>query len=266
MTTERTISADQVKKLHQIENLALFLDAACKVGEIDDEKIEKAQDLLNKVGQELIADSEIVGSRLYVVYEAQAILHWINKNENDAYDFVQIALNTKGDSNLLTSTASDLLGDSNNVDNKKLATNNKKLVGVHGWLWWITLGIGVSILTISYSEFQVLSAASNFTAFGWGWYVYFCSIVNFALIAMCIAYLVQISKESVLAKKIGMAFFAFSAITMLADAAITSSLYSYSNMAQPSDLWNDSVRACIMAMILIPYFLKSKRVKATLRK
>lgn len=117
MTKSKTLTEDQVKKLHQLENMALMLDKSCRIGELADADVEKAQAVLNKTSEALIADADIIGSRLYIVYEDQALLHWIGGDKDEAYDFIKIAQDTKGDGLLLTNTARGLMGDSENENN-----------------------------------------------------------------------------------------------------------------------------------------------------
>ncbi|GEM_PF-3096343 len=111
-------------EIDKLRKIALKLDRACKEGEIATELPEKAQDYLNSVAGNII-DSKSVGSEAYIVYEVQALLHWVKGEEDDSRDLAKSAVIVKGDKKLFTETATALL-DSPNIKTKKEANSQQK--------------------------------------------------------------------------------------------------------------------------------------------
>lgn len=106
----RRPSKEQLKLLQHAEHIALALDKAIQSGEISDDDVEKAQTILNKVYKKLEDDEESLGSKAYIMYEAQALISWIEKDRVEARKLLNMALNVKGDDNLFTESATDLIG------------------------------------------------------------------------------------------------------------------------------------------------------------
>lgn len=96
------------QKVHQLKNMALMLDKACKDGVVVDEEVEKAQNVLNSINEKYQDDNDILGSDGYLIYEVQGLIHWVKGEEKDAKDLIRSAKNAKGDSQLFTDSANDL--------------------------------------------------------------------------------------------------------------------------------------------------------------
>ncbi len=109
MKQGQILTSEQIKKLHQLENIALMLDDGIQNGKILDDNVDKAQERLNKINEEINSDDSSLGSRSYIIYEVQGLIYWINKDEAKAYEFIKSARDIKGDDNLLTQSANDLL-------------------------------------------------------------------------------------------------------------------------------------------------------------
>ena len=105
----RRPSKEQLKLLQHAEHIALVLDKAIQSGEISDDDVEKAQVILNKVYKKLEDDEESLGSKAYIMYEAQALIAWIEKDKDETRKLLNIAVDLKGDGNLFTESATDLL-------------------------------------------------------------------------------------------------------------------------------------------------------------
>ena len=108
MESNDGLSATQIKKLHQLEHVALMLDHACRIGEVMMDDVDKAQNQLNKIAEEFI-NEENLDPRAYIIYEVQALIYWVSSKENDAYNLIASAIDVKGDSNLFTQTGNELL-------------------------------------------------------------------------------------------------------------------------------------------------------------
>ncbi|MEI6228415.1 MAG: hypothetical protein WCP11_00070 [Candidatus Saccharibacteria bacterium] len=162
MTQSNTLTEDQVKKLHQLENMALMLNKGCQAGELADANVEKVQANLNKIADVLIDENNSLGERSYIVYESQALLHWIAGDENEAYDFIKIAQDIKGDGLLFTKTARELMENSeNNNTNSRKSVNTEeddpgKTLGIVGLILAFTgvtlIGLILSILAYQKSK------------------------------------------------------------------------------------------------------------------
>lgn len=103
----KTTSKDRQVQLHKLEKLAVKLDAACKSGSIDTATIEAAQEELNKFADSLI-ESKAIGTKVYIVYEVQALIHWVNGNYDEANSLISSAVIVKKNKKLFTETATNL--------------------------------------------------------------------------------------------------------------------------------------------------------------
>lgn len=273
MTQSKTLTEGQVKKLHQLENMALMLDKSCQAGEIDDADIEKAQTILNKASEVLIADRVIIGPRLYIVYENQALLHWIDGNGDDARDFAKIARDIKGGGDLFTETANDLIGADEDEIKTKSVMPDAKLVGLNGWLVWFMVGLVFGILYNLYSAFTGFANTSIYTPEVLATYPGLPTLLNFENISILLLaffgvfVLINIIKQKKAAIKIAIAFSVVVIIQNIIDMAFAYSFYAGNQAALDSvSAGNTIARSIIISLIWMLYFIFSKRVKLTLTK
>lgn len=103
------VSKDQLKKLHQLDKIAISLDEAIRDGSIMGEQVEEAQVNVDKMVSILIDRDNSLGSRIYVIYEVQALLQWIKGNRMAAFDFARTARNIRGNDDLLSVNARRML-------------------------------------------------------------------------------------------------------------------------------------------------------------
>ena len=85
-----------------------MLDKACKDGVVVDEKVEKAQDVLNSINEKYQDDNSLLGSDAYLIYEVQGLIHWVKGEEKDARDLIRSAKNENSGMRLFTDSANDL--------------------------------------------------------------------------------------------------------------------------------------------------------------
>ncbi len=107
-TQSKSSSPETNQKAHQLKNIALMLDKACKDGVVVDEKVEKAQDVLNSINEKYQDDNSLLGSDAYLIYEVQGLIHWVKGEEKDARDLIRSAKNENSGMRLFTDSANDL--------------------------------------------------------------------------------------------------------------------------------------------------------------
>jgi len=283
MTQSKTLTEGQVKKLHQLENMALMLDKGCQAGELADADVEKAQAILDKISESLIKDSDFIGSRLYIVYENQAMLHWIDGNKDEARDFANIARETKGGGDLFTETANDLIGVMKDEITKKPVGSDEKPVGLNGWLAWFVVGQFLALLLTIYrffadgflssSEIDAINQYQSGLGDAIRTLVSFENIAIFVYVILIITTLVLLFRRRKLAKPFAIAMLVFVAVYGLTDYAIASSIFNSSGLSQNTEMQSiisrgssEAGRNIAAAFIWVPYFLVSKRVKLTFTK
>lgn len=283
MIQSKTLTEDQAKKLHQLENMALMLDKGCQAGELADADVEKAQAILDKISESLIKDSDFIGSRLYIVYENQALLHWIDGNEDEARDFANIAIETKGGDDLFTKTANDLIGAMKDEITKKPVGLDEKLVGLNGWLAWFVVGQFLALLLTIYrffadgflssSEIDAINQYQSGLGDAIRTLVSFENIAIFVYVILIITTLVLLFRRRKLAKPFAIAMLIFIAVYGLADYAVGYSIFNSSGLSQNTEMQtiiskagSEAGKSIAAAFIWVLYFLVSKRVKLTLTK
>lgn len=104
------ISDSNLNNLHKLEDMALMLDAVCQSGKINNDEIYKFQNCLNKIAKCLDNIDDSPDYIIYLIYENQALINWIYNDETEAYNLVKSAIDVKGDGDLYTKTAKELIG------------------------------------------------------------------------------------------------------------------------------------------------------------
>lgn len=258
-------TAEQEKQLHQIETMAIMLDKGCRAGEIDNDDVDDAQILLNKLAEELVGADNSLGSRAYIIYEAQALLHWVSKNEKEARVFVQNARDVKGDNHLFTITAKELL-------DVVTAEKYPKLVGLNGFLAWFIFGLVISVCYELYSSITGLLDTSLLSSEVTAAYPSLQTMISFENIGQLIAGLggiyliVKIIKKQKIAIRIAVVYFIFVLAYTLVDLSLANSMFNNNQAALDaiSKQSSNYGRTIVYSIIWLFYFVSSKRVKATL--
>lgn len=94
--------------LHRVINIIDLLDVACKKGEIDDNDLDEAQKVVTEADIKF-QEYEELADKLYIVHEAQGLIHWIRGDQTNAKSLLLSAANLKGELFLYTESGSELL-------------------------------------------------------------------------------------------------------------------------------------------------------------
>jgi hypothetical protein len=259
-----SLTKAQEKKLHQIETMAVRLDEGCRAGEIDDDYVNDAQILLNKLAAELVDADNSLGSSSYIIYEAQALLHWVNKDEKEARVFVQNARDVKGDNHLFTVTANELL-------DVVTAEKYPKLVGLNGFLAWFILGLAVSVCYELFSSITGFLNTNLLSSEVTAAYPSYQTLISFENTMQLIAglggiyLLVKIIKRQKTAVRIAVVYFIFLLAYTIVDLSWANSMFSNNQAALDAiSKQGNYGRTIFYSIAWLLYFVSSKRVKATL--
>lgn len=229
--------------------------------------------------------SDEIGTARYKLYELQALVHYFNGHDDDALDFINQAIDMRGETYAKAEKLKNQLspGDSyltktTNPDKMTKEQRRDQKIGLEGWLAYFIVGLGIAII---YNIFQIFTYPSAFNeiesvrsqAPGFVaammpalWF----EVFQFAaLAAVAIWLIVLLAQHKRLAKRVAIAFLVANIVLGVVDYAWASSIFSEYNINVDSEMSKQGGsigRAIIFSCIWIPYFLVSKRVKATLTK
>lgn len=254
---------------------------------------EKDKALLAQVQKRLdsLADkyqySEEIGTARYKLYELQALAHYFNGYDDDALDFINQAIEVRGETYAKAEKLKNQLspGDSyisKTINPSKMTKEQrrKNLIGLEGWLALFVVGTSIGILLgiinlFGYgSTFSDLSSASSEAAT----YVsaitpalWFEILTNILSIGLAIWLIVLLVRHKKIAKTIAIVYLISSAAFLIIDYTWVASVFNTFDVTQYvqselSKASGDTGKGILAAFIWVPYFLISKRVKATLTK
>lgn len=245
-------------------------------------EVQKRLDLLAEKYQ----NSDELGTARYKLYELQALVHYFSGDDDDALDFINQAIETRGDSypraeklksQLLTKTHTSKNADLNSMTKQE---RRKKLIGLEGWLAFFVVGVSLGILLGIINLFgypsvfndlaSVQSQAPEFVAAMMP-ALWFEILTNIASIALAVWLIVLLAQHKKSAKTVAIIYLVSTPLLFIVDYAWVSSIFDSFNLGSDaqrelSSAAGDSGRSIIGAFIWAPYFLVSKRVKRTLTK
>lgn len=261
-------------------------------GTAPQELYDYSQNKLDKLAERFQYD-EHLGTAIYKLYELQALLYYFQNRDDDALAFIQQAIEVKGTSykraeqliEQIQSSPATTLNQTEYTETEEHLTKEekrKRLIGVEGWLAWYVVGlfIGTGITLYNFFSGGVGLASSDIDSLNQyksGLGDTFHTLTTFENIALVIyvvllvAAIILILRRSRYAKAVAIAGLAFGAVYAITDYAIASSLFDSSGLTQYvqtelSSAAGTAGRDALAALIWVPYFIRSKRVKATLIK
>lgn len=228
--------------------------------------------------------SEEIGTARYKLYELQALVHYFDGDDDAALDFINQAIETRGDSyaraeklkaQLLAKAHAPKVTDPSKMTKQ---ARRKNLIGLEGWLAFFIVGLGIAIL---YNVIQLFTYPSAFSELEAArsqapdvvaamtpilWF----EVLQFAALAgVAIWLIVLLAQHKKLAKHIAVAYMVGAIVFGIIDYAWASSVFSTYNLDVGSEMSKQGGaigRAIILSCAWIPYFFVSKRVKKTLTK
>lgn len=137
------------RDIQKLEQLALMLDEGCGTKEIDIERVDKAQDILNDLSDEILKNKKLPGSTTYIIYEVQSLIYWVNGDKNKSLSLIKSAKKVKGDSNLFTSSARDLVKQAERVSSaQKNIFIGVIFLCIISFLFWLLVNTNNTIETL----------------------------------------------------------------------------------------------------------------------
>lgn len=256
----------------------------------DDHLLSLAQKRLDKLAEKYQYDEEVGVSR-YKLYELQALIHYFGGNDQDAIRFINVAVETRGESYARAEKLKQQLKTSDFSDNESAIPKNmtkqesrKQLIGLEGWLALFIVGQIFALLITIFNLFKdglFLSSSDVdlYNQYQSGLGDTLQALTNFENISLIVAAglisttLTLLFRKKKLAKAFAITTILFLAVYSVIDYAVVSSIFESANLTQYDDVSiviseaaGNTGRNIIAAAIWIPYFLISKRVKRTLTK
>ena len=267
------------KYTDEIKTIEHLIKGATSGAEVDGEALDFAQQKLDNLATDYQYD-EHIGTARFKLYELQALIHYYNGDTAAALNFVDQAVDVKGDSYTRAEELREQITYGGQprppVEVTQREPVDQKLVGVKGWLTFFlfTVVIGILVNLVSLGQYpqafsdlasyqnELPSLASStvplllFEIFGTLGYI--------AALVWCYVLVVQRKRFAVTLVVCTLAIGALLGIIDYIWAAAVFSQYDV-NLSEVLDgASGDIARSIIGCMIWIPYFLISRRVKATL--
>jgi hypothetical protein len=234
--------------------------------------LENIQQQLDELAEQYQYD-ESIGTARFKMYELQALIHYFNGDDEGALTHIAQAEDTRGETYPRAETLKrQILAQTHPGKNP----TKHKLSGLEGWLAIFIVGIGISSLINIVSLLGYPSTFSDISSMQDSnpafvaamlpalWF----EVLQFMLvIGLAIYLIVLLAQHKRLAKRVAIILLVIAPVLGVIDYVWASSIFDSFNLNLDSELSKQSGnigRGIIAALVWIPYFLVSKRIKATL--
>lgn len=276
------------KYIEQIKVVEANLKNAT-TGERDKVLLAKVQKRLDSLAEKY-QYSEEIGAARYKLYELQSLVHYFDNHDDDALDFINQAIETRGETypkaekiKKRLSLGDSYVTKSANPDKMTKKQRRKQKIGLEGWLALFVVGQILALLFtifrfftdgfVSSSDISTLNEYQHGLGDTLQTLTLFENVAIVVYAALIIATLVLLFRWRKLAKPFAIATLIFVAVYGTIDYAVASSVFDSSGLSGNAKIQavmnkysGDVGRDVIGAFIWVPYFLISKRVKRTLTK
>lgn len=276
--------------IKQVKELEEEITAATDSYDVSDLTLHTLQEKLDALAGKYQHDEKI-GTARYKLYELQAIIYYYDRRDDKALEFINYAIDMRGSSykkaeDLKESISSDVkeLAPAQ-IDESQMsqAEKRKNLIGLEGWLALFIVGQILSLIATIFRFFSDgflsssdIDAINEYQA-GLGdtlqTLTAFENLMVVIYIGLLVTTLVMLFRRRKIAKPLVIITLVFVAMYGVIDYAVASSIFNSSGMAQDPEIQSllskyagEVGRNILTSFIWIPYFLMSKRVRATLTK
>ena len=220
--------------------------------------------------------SEEIGTARYKLYELQSLVHYFNGHDDDALDFINQAIETRGETYAKAEKIKKRLslGDSYvtktaNPDKMTKEQRRKQKVGLEGWLAFFVVSVSISTLAYGaaaiFSIINLNSLPNTADAYASDLLSPYYSFLAFAAVVMVGAgvwLIVLLAKWKRLARWIGITFLSSAVVIAFVDYMWFADLSTKLTGLGP----NSASSGTLVAILWIIYLCVSGRVKRTLTK
>lgn len=285
---ELPYAQERQKYVGSVRALEVEIKRATEGDDISDVALQSAQDQLDTLAQRYQLD-ERIGSARYKLYELQALIYYFAEKDSQALDFIDQAIELKGGTyskaeKIKENLLADLTSKQPEAPRESKMTKSekrKKLIGLEGWLALFIVGQFLALLITIFRFFADGSLSSsdigtlnqyqsvlgdtlrNLTAFE--------SLMVIVYAALIVTTLVMLFRRRKAARSFAIATLIFGAVYGILDYSIASAVFGSSGLSQNVAIQTfmnkyagDVGRSLVGAVLWIPYFIVSRRVKATL--
>jgi hypothetical protein len=259
--------------IDQVKTVEEKLKAATASGK-NQTLLSQVQNEIDRLAEKYQYDKEI-GKAVYKLYELQALAHYFNGEDNDALDFINQAIETRGDNYARAEKLKAQLLAKNHkpksIEPSKMtkAERRKQKIGLEGWLALFTVGSVLSVILYAIAAVlwfhnlgNLSNTADDFAANLLSPYYSFLMITSLIMAGVAAWLVFLLFKHRRMARWIGITLLGLSILISFADYMWYADLLTKIDGIDPQK--GDA--SIGYSIIWIIYLCVSKRVKRTLTK